>query len=225
MSDSTFSLLNEQRQSVALLRAKLQHESAKLEGMEALAASLNVVPRAVAFGPRAHADVKPSNVTTGRPGRQAGAISKRWRAVFDHMVAVGNRASDRDVTAIVAKLESRTMRPKDVRRLFEGYQTNGFIVFNDDSTFSVSEAAIGKFGLTGKVEASHAETWEASNSNGRVAELEEPENSEQHPFRKGENVGSSPTPPAPFRRPEESATSLTVSTSTPTPPWKWQSGV
>lgn len=31
---------------------------------------------------------------------------------------------------------------------------------------------------------------------GRVAELEGPEKTEQRPFRKGENVGSSPTPPA-----------------------------
>ena len=37
----------------------------------------------------------------------------------------------------------------------------------------------------------------ASEEFGRVAELEVPGRSEQHPFRKGENVGSSPTPPSP----------------------------
>lgn len=37
---------------------------------------------------------------------------------------------------------------------------------------------------------------EGSTEFGRVAELEEPGSSEQHPFRNGENVGSSPTPPS-----------------------------
>ena len=46
-------------------------------------------------------------------------------------------------------------------------------------------------------EASDAETSEASNESGRVAELEGPEKTEQRPFRNGENVGSSPTPPSP----------------------------
>lgn len=41
-----------------------------------------------------------------------------------------------------------------------------------------------------------AEATEALEKSGRVAELEVPARSEQHPFRKGENVGSSPTPPS-----------------------------
>jgi hypothetical protein len=44
--------------------------------------------------------------------------------------------------------------------------------------------------------ASDTEVPEASNEFGRVAELEVPARSEQHPYRKGENVGSSPTPPS-----------------------------
>lgn len=40
---------------------------------------------------------------------------------------------------------------------------------------------------------------EGSEEIGRVAELEVPARSEQHPFRKGENVGSSPTPPSPVQ--------------------------
>jgi hypothetical protein len=44
--------------------------------------------------------------------------------------------------------------------------------------------------------APNAEALEADKEFGRVAELEEPASSEQHPFRKGENVGSSPTPPS-----------------------------
>lgn len=43
-----------------------------------------------------------------------------------------------------------------------------------------------------------AETPGVSFEDGRVAELEDPQKSEQRPFRKGENVGSSPTPPAPI---------------------------
>lgn len=46
------------------------------------------------------------------------------------------------------------------------------------------------------VEAPDADAAGASEHFGRVAELEEPASSEQHPYRKGENVGSSPTPPA-----------------------------
>ena len=40
---------------------------------------------------------------------------------------------------------------------------------------------------------------EGSAEFGRVAELEGPEKTEQHPFRNGENVGSSPTPPSPVQ--------------------------
>lgn len=47
-----------------------------------------------------------------------------------------------------------------------------------------------------KNETPDAETPGVSGRSGRVAELEDPEKSEQRPFRKGENVGSSPTPPS-----------------------------
>ena len=47
-----------------------------------------------------------------------------------------------------------------------------------------------------KGEAPNADRAGASSRVGRVAELEGPGKTEQHPFRNGENVGSSPTPPA-----------------------------
>ena len=40
---------------------------------------------------------------------------------------------------------------------------------------------------------------EGSEEFGRVAELEGRQKTEQHPFRNGENVGSSPTPPSPVQ--------------------------
>lgn len=48
-------------------------------------------------------------------------------------------------------------------------------------------------------QASPPSASEGSAEFGRVAELEVPARSEQHPFRKGENVGSSPTPPSPVQ--------------------------
>lgn len=50
-----------------------------------------------------------------------------------------------------------------------------------------------------KETAPNAETSRAVEELGRVAELEGREKTEQHPFRNGENAGSSPAPPSPVQ--------------------------
>lgn len=206
--------LEHQRAHVAKLRAELDRQSLILEGMERMAAF--VAPTAQGLARRERGSK--AEAGSASRGRQPGAISQRWRHVFRSLVLGGNRFNDEHVVGTVRRLEGREIRRSEVRRLFENHRANGLVAFHEDGTYSVTDHAIEKFDL-GRNEEGPA-VQPAEPSAGRVAELEEPASSEQHPFRKGENVGSSPTPPSPFTRPWEASTSPSAFTSTPNPPWK-----
>lgn len=132
--------LDQQRKVVADLRAHIAREELILEGMERMAAFIPVK------APVSRAKSAPRDGATSR-GRQPGAISKRWRAVFNALVCEGNRFNDDAVVETVQYLEKRVMRRSEVRRLFEVHRVNDLVAFNDDGTYSVTDHAIAKFDL------------------------------------------------------------------------------
>lgn len=71
---------------------------------------------------------------------------------------------------------------------------NAFVIDGDHFRVSRKEGRYWK-----EKQLSPPSASEGSAEFGRVAELEGPEKTEQHPFRSGENVGSSPTPPSPVQ--------------------------
>lgn len=147
--------IEEQRRLVAEIRTHLGREELILEGMERMAAFTGP-KRASAtakkvVGSAAHLVTAHHGVSRGR---QPGAISKRWRVIFDALVLAGNRFDDDTVVGAVNFFENRTMRRSEVRRLFETHRANDLVAFNSDGTYSVTEYAIKKFDLGKKAEAS-----------------------------------------------------------------------
>lgn len=89
-----------------------------------------------------------------------------------------------------------------LRSQMSDYKRRGWVEAAGLGAFKLTDAGRLAAGIemSTKDKASDAGTPEAF---GRVAELEDrPKTSEQRPFRKGENVGSSPTPPSSHPEPE-----------------------
>ena len=186
-----------QRKLIAEIRTHLGREELILEGMErmeAFAGHKRAATPSKKIGQSAHLVAARHGATRGR---QPGAISKRWRTIFDALVLAGNRFGDDTVVDAVIHFENRTMRRSEVRRLFENHRANDLVSFNADGSYSVTEFAIEKFGLGQKVRA--ATPTEIDQLLGGSAALKEDEP------RSGNAGGSSHGRPEaiPFRRPWE----------------------
>lgn len=208
--------LDQQRDLVARMRAELERQALILEGMERMAAFAAPVVVATTGTARAKARTVGVSGATSK-GRQPGAISKRWRAVFSALIAAGNHFDDEEVVETVFKLEQRAMRRSEVRRLFENHRANDLVAFNDDGTYSVTQHAIDKFDLGRNEEGPTART--EGPSDGGVAErlIASDSNSDGASLLTAP-VGSNPAASAPSAEPWGIPASLLASTSTANPP-------
>lgn len=209
--------IDQQRLLVAEIRARLEREELILEGMERMVA---FVPKAVPV----HQKRRVSETAPASRGRQPGAISKRWRAVFDSLVQSGNHFDEDAVIGVVRRLEGRDMRRSEVRRLFETHQGNDIIAVHDDGKYSVTDSAISKFGLGRNDEGPPVET--GGPSIGSVAErsIASDSNSDGAGPEKAAPVGSNPTTSAHFTGHHVGSAQPMASTSPPNSPWPAQKG-
>jgi hypothetical protein len=156
-------------------------------------ATVDALQQAAALRPL----VSSRKTSTGKGGgKPKGAISAPWKETLGALYRAGqgpwgypaikvcfDGTNDKDLN--LASIRDR------VRSLVE----SGLMSGDADHGFTVTELAARKFNFK-KAEA--PTNGGASNEFGRVAELEVPARSEQHPFRKGENAGSSPAPLTPI---------------------------
>lgn len=199
------------RSSIEEWRRKIELAEAELRGLE----------RAAKYMP-AHPATEPvkSKRTSRRGGRQPGAISNRWKAVLGELT---DGLFDEDtVVNVVFELESRKIKPTEVRRIFEGYIEHGYIEIGPDNLFRVTDYAVQKLDLK-KDEGPDAA---GPTTDGSVAERSNAPDSKSGGAapEKPAPVGSNPTASAPSHRVRENllgGVSLPGSSPTPKPPpWR-----
>ncbi len=83
--------------------------------------------------------------SSGRGGRQPGAISQRWQAVLGDLYDYEFDAAA--VAKAVLKLEGRVIKPAEVKRLFDGYIEHGLVGRTDGGLYFVTDAAAAKYGF------------------------------------------------------------------------------
>ena len=112
--------------------------------------------------------------------------------IMSHLASAGTAGSTaRDIAAAI-RADGRETSEPSVSSTLSRMKGDGEVENRQGRWFAKIEIQGGVVSEPDKVEA----PVNTRASNGRVAELEAPARSEQHPFRKGENVGSSPTPPS-----------------------------
>ena len=123
--------------------------------------------------------------------RRSRSLSGHWKKI---MQAVSRNEFGYDDLAVMADLIGHEVGRDTLRSQMSLYKSAGLVESTDTGKFRLTEAGMKAADINLNDKAPDVEAPGARN--GRVAELEGPEKTEQHPFRKGENVGSSPTPPA-----------------------------
>ena len=135
--------------------------------------------------------------------RRTRSLSGHWKKIMQ-MVSQDKDGFDYGMLAMVADLIGHEAGRDTLRSQMSLYKSAGLVEQIEPGKFRLTPAGLKAADIDPNNKAPGVEAPGARN--GRVAELDGPEKTEQHPFRKGENVGSSPTPPA--SRPE-------------TPPSEW----
>lgn len=141
-------IIEAQRAKVAAQRAELQISEAVLRGMELLEASYSAGKVAVA--PKRSVAPKPAReAAEGQKagGKPQGSISMNWRKVLGTFYAVDAHFSAAEVVAREMLLNGRMLRPRAVRRLFDGYAAHGFIEIGEDGLYRVTNTAAARFGF------------------------------------------------------------------------------
>lgn len=138
---------------------------------------------------------------TKRVATRNRGMSAHWQRILQ-MVNVSYETFTYHDLAGVAELVGHSVTNDTLRSQMSDYKARGWIAAGGIGAFRLTDEGRRAAGISidqdDKNKAPDAPTPGAF---GRVAELEDrPKTSEQHPFRKGENVGSSPTPPS--SRPE-----------------------
>jgi vacuolar-type H+-ATPase subunit H len=126
-----------------------------------------------------------------QPQKRSRSLSGHWKRI---MQAVHGDEFGYDELAMMADVIGHQVGRDTLRSQMSLYKSAGLVESTDSGKFRLTEAGIKAAAIDPNNKAPDVEASGARN--GRVAELEGPEKTEQHPFRKGENVGSSPTPPA-----------------------------
>ena len=129
--------------------------------------------------------------------RRTRSLSGHWKKIMQ-MVSQEEGGFDYDALAMMAELIGHDTGRDTLRSQMSLYKSAGLVEQIEPGKFRLTPAGLKAADVEPNNKAPGGETPGARN--GRVAELEGPQKTEQHPFRKGENVGSSPTPPA--SRPE-----------------------
>lgn len=145
MADPILDMINEQRECVARLRAQLAEAENKLQGMEMVYAAM---PKPAGRGASRVASVIGQAKAAdggGAGGRQPGSISMRWREILRDLYRHKNPFTADDAAEAALRLQGRTMKPSEARRIIEGYEDHGYIVKNNAGQFVVTDAAAAKF--------------------------------------------------------------------------------
>lgn len=138
-------IISKQRAKVADLERALATARSELSGMERLAAAMGGLTEALMASTTHRIVTFENKLGSGKSGRQPGAITRRWREIFEVMAGDGWVAVEQ-VIDIVRLLDGREMRPAEVRRLFETHIAHGYLE-QQDGRYRVSNLAIEKFGL------------------------------------------------------------------------------
>lgn len=133
------------------------------------------------------------------PKKRTRSLSANWKSIMQAVHRGGEFGYDE--LATIADLLGHQVGRDTLRSQMSLYKGAGLVEPTEAGKFRLTEAGLKAAGIDPNNKAPGVEAPGARN--GRVAELDGPEETEQHPFRKGENVGSSPTPPA--SRPEVQA--------------------
>lgn len=138
-------LIAAQQDRVAEAARQLEIETSKLRGMEEMARAMGSA-------------AKRETLSSGKVGgRQPGSITKAWRRVLGSLVMrEGDWFDANDVVKVVGNLESREIRPSEVRRIFKKYEENGYVETNDSGHFRITDEAVAKFGLGNEPQTSAA---------------------------------------------------------------------
>ena len=163
-------LLQEQRRRVEELAAQLAREQHKLEGMEEMFGAFptlrrRAVPAAAAVAIGAITGSEPRHAGGGpavSSGRQPGSISKKWRDVLAELWRAGAPFIADQAAELVRRLEGRTIKPSEAKRVLESYQEHGYVVRNGAGEFIVTDEAATKFGFSRPVTSAGGDnTWVA----------------------------------------------------------------
>lgn len=94
-----------------------------------------------------------------RGGKPAGAISQRWRGNFAEIIRrFGMTFTTDNVIEVVREREDRVMRSSEVKRLFEGNITHGYLVQPGAGFYQATAKLIDLIGLVMKHEGPPAQT-------------------------------------------------------------------
>lgn len=192
-----------------LLKPELAKEAGLRQQVDNFTAALDRARRDLAAvqarikGIRDAADVLragPAQKRSRGPVTRNRGMSDHWQKIMQLVDLTFEVFTYNDLADTAARAGHQAS-PETLRSQMSDYKGRGW----------VQPAGIGAFSLTDngrraagihvlEVEKDKASDGGTPEAFGRVAELDGPEKTEQHPFRKGENVGSSPTPPS--SRPE-----------------------
>lgn len=141
-------IIEAQRAKVANQRAELLISEAVLQGMELVeagyASAQTPVPTKRSAPPRRQPQAADSGKVGGKP---QGSISLNWRKVLGSFYANDARFTASETVARELELNGRLLRPRAVRRLFEGYAAHGFIEIGEGGNYRVTDTAAERFGF------------------------------------------------------------------------------
>lgn len=141
-------IIEAQRAKVVAQRAELQISEAVLQGMELVEASYAAVGPVVPAKRSAPPKIPAKSAGPGKVGgKPQGSISMNWRKILGTFYADDAVFSAAETVAREQLLHGRMLRPRAVKRLFEGYADLGFIEIGGDGLYRVTDTAAERFGF------------------------------------------------------------------------------
>ena len=142
--DSIRHIIAKHEKLISDLEAQIKSAHADLAALKRTEEILNGVPRALVSHFQIESGIPIPPVT--RKGKQAGAISRKWRMVLSDMLPVTSRHTLDDIKA-AAEMRGIEAQLNSVRDRMRKLSESHFAIEHDDGLFSVTETAVERFGL------------------------------------------------------------------------------
>lgn len=183
------------RQQIASFQQSLDNYKRELVGVQSRIQGIKEAAEALRAAPAPKRSRGPATRTRG--------MSAHWQKIMQAVDLWDETFTYADLTNAARNID-QNVTSETLRSQMSDYKGRGWVESTGSGEFSLTDDGRRAAGIEVlELEKDKAPGVGAPEAFGRVAELEGPEKTEQHPFRKGENVGSSPTPPA--SRPEAGA--------------------
>ena len=137
-------IVAEKREVLAAQKHAVELLEAEIRGMELILAMIPQTPLASAKQYIPGSLETPFAMPRSNVGRQPGAISSKWKR---HLLALNEAQSEfslEDIIELVSEREGRTMRPSEVKRIFDKYVEQGHVEENAN-LYVMPESTVQKF--------------------------------------------------------------------------------